>query len=287
MGWYDLAHVPTAEADPPLHGFVASEPGSLTIAWGDGGAGKGTFAAWLSSEVIAEGGHVGIIDAEGHPREWARRLTGLLGRQLRPAEAHIWHPESGLVELEDSRGLVDLLVVDSAGYFTGDGSHHDEWARSATWMQQQARAAGVPMLVLAHSPNGQDRIYGSRYWHNAARVSLQLKQEQELVTITCHKATDQPGLRKGQEWTATAVYQGTVPVSYSVAPKGQLMTPLQVGEELLRQGWLSLQQLALRAGGSVTSWRRWVVELGCLQRPIAAQAGAGRPTLEYTLAGAS
>jgi hypothetical protein len=80
-------------------------------------------------------------------------------------------------------------------------------------VQEQARTAGVPLLVIAHTTNDGKRIYGSRFWHNTARVTLGLEADDAgQVTLRCTKASDQPNLAKGQAWTVTVRYRGIVPV---------------------------------------------------------------------------
>lgn len=139
-----------------------------------------------------------IIDAEGHPGEWARRVEGLGGDRSQVA---YWQHMGGALVLEDYSGLVDMIVVDSAAYFTGEDGH-DEWAAPALALQRQAVAAGVPMLVLAHVSKSQpEKAYGSGYWHNVPRASYHLSMDGSgLRTLACKKATDLAGLDVGMTW---------------------------------------------------------------------------------------
>jgi len=52
-----------------------------------GGVGKGTLTAWWIVNLIAGGHRVLLVDYEGHPEEWARRIYGSVGRRplRRPA----------------------------------------------------------------------------------------------------------------------------------------------------------------------------------------------------------
>jgi hypothetical protein len=225
-----------------------------------------------------------VLDAEGHPQEWLRRLEGL-GAELE----RVWWVghRGGAIDPQDYAAAgFGLVVVDSAAYFTPQGA--EPWGPdAATALQEAAKASGVPWLVLAHHAKGSDsrKAYGSVYWHNVPRVSLGLVDDDGTKTLTCHKATDVEGLVKGQAWRVDVEYEGIVPISLQLVPMGQLApaSPRAKGQELLRQGWLTVTELALRAGGSASSWRSWVVELGASTRTVATAVG-GAQRVEYSLA---
>ncbi len=186
-GWTDLADIEDSDPEPSLVGLVAAEPGALTIAFGDGGQGKGTFSSEVVARVVAGGGMVGIVDAEGHPREWRRRLRDLMHDDPEPWAVSYWQHPGGELDLESVAGIFSLVVVDSAAYFRGRPEDHDEWAAAATHLQAQAVLAACPVLVLAHTSKATPgRAYGSTFWHNAARLTLEVTHE----AVTCRKAND-------------------------------------------------------------------------------------------------
>lgn len=195
---------------PPLLGWIAPEPGSITIVSGDGGSGKGTFAAWLCATLTRTGGSVLVIDAEGHPREWRRRVADLGGDA---AAVAYWEHPGGDLELDDYSGLFDLVIVDSAAYFWPDG---ERWADAPVRMQQQAKVAGVPLLVIAHKPKGGGtHAYGSVFWANAARLHVEMADSALVV----RKVNDLMGLEKGDRWEVELEKddRGRI-VRYSVRP---------------------------------------------------------------------
>lgn len=195
----------------PYLDLIHPEPGAMTVLFGDGSAGKGTLAAWIVARATAQGDTVLIYDAEGHPREWARRIAGFGGVMRR--WIHWSHP-IGLPQ--DYDGKVDLVVLDSAAYFTvGDDAMMG--SEGATRLQAALAAKRTPALVIAHVSKGidTDKPYGSVFWHNAARVTLRLSEVEGRRQLKCFKATDLVGLHKGDTWDVAVDYDED-----SITPRG-------------------------------------------------------------------
>jgi hypothetical protein len=259
----------------------------MTVLSGNGGTGKGSLAAYWASQLTQAGKLVLVIDSEGHPDEWYERVRANDGRL--DGIVHATH-SGGLLQLEllqgYAAGMLGLVIVDSAGYFTDQEG--DRWGPgAATTMQTALAATGVPSLVLAHQAKAGegDSAYGSVYWHNVPRARYSLRREDDgSRVLTCRKATGLQGISEGDSWTVQATTVDGVPAIDGLLPRGLLVTRTarEVGQELLAAEWLTTQQLAIRAGGSSTSWWRWVRELGCATREV--HTGA-KPATEYSLLG--
>ena len=141
-----------------------------------------------------------VIDAEGHPREWRRRVEDLGGDVSQVA---YWEHPGGELVLDDYTGLMDMVVVDSAAYFW-PGT--DDWAAAAVAMQGQAKVAGVPVVVIAHKPKSQPKghAYGSVFWGNASRINLELADG----VLEVVKLNDLLGMEKGHRWDLTLEKDG-------------------------------------------------------------------------------
>ena len=244
---------------PPIARFVAQGHGSVTVLFGDGGEGKGTLAAKLVAEHTQQGGSALIIDAEGHPGEWGRRLRRF-GADMTRGAYWAWSRTVPLREaVDDYRGTFDFVVVDSAAYFPG--SQDDQWGPSAAIaMQDAAKAMRIPLLVIAHvakhSPQG--KAYGSGFWHNVPRVSMEI----EASVVTCRKATDVKGLKRGMRFDVTPHYADddlfmVEPTDVTITPHegGPIKTLVEQLREVMGEDEYSLTVLATTMGWSESKTR--------------------------------
>lgn len=220
---------------PPILSFIHPDPGAMTVLFGDGAAGKGTFAAWIVAQATAEGRKVLVLDAEGHRMEWARRVTALGGVGRRWVH---WNHPIGVPRLDDYSGRFDLVVLDSAAYFATDDDAL-MGASGATRLQEALSVTRIPALVIAHVTKGADadKPYGSVFWHNTARVTLRLTDDGTRRTLRCFKATDVLGMHKGDSWDVTAGYEedGITPQWVHVVPSNGLtfVTPRTMVQQVI------------------------------------------------------
>jgi hypothetical protein len=161
------------------------EPNDPTMIYAAGGVGKGTTCAYIVAETRKLGIRPLIYDAEGHPREWRRRLTGLdippewwvyvephelpdhlLGKPLHEVTPH-------LGDIARAAGC-GLLIVDSimaASNLTEEGIKGD--VRAPYRYASALANTGIPSVSIGHTPknNPGGDPYGSVAWINAARLT--------------------------------------------------------------------------------------------------------------------
>ena len=199
LGAISLAEISTATPAPLLCGRL--DPASHTILYGTGGVGKGTFACYLITCLVAAGHRVLILDYENHGDEWARRYHGLAGREgaeqvlwVAPLTSGcggrrgaIWRQAGDVRELAEAFGAT-YVVIDSIVPACG-GSDPMDPGTVALYVGA-LELLGIPVLSLAHVTNADDLRYpfGSVFWHNLARVTWSLHRDGERVILTHRKA---------------------------------------------------------------------------------------------------
>jgi hypothetical protein len=179
------------------------DPQGHTILHGMGGVGKGTLAAWWIVRLVAAGHRVLVLDYEGHPEEWARRIFGLGGAEAMDAVLYVspssagwngrrgatWHQASDLhalaVEWGATYAVVDSIVPACGGTDPLKPEAAGQYAAALVQI-------GIPALSLAHVTKADNPAYpfGSIFWHNLARMSWSLTRNGETVQLVCRKANN-------------------------------------------------------------------------------------------------
>ena len=212
-----LAEVSTAPPPAPLLGYL--DPQGHTILHGMGGVGKGTLTAWWIVNLIAGGHRVLLVDYEGHPEEWARRIYGLGGSEAITAVLHVspssadWKGHRGAIwaQAQDLHTLAvewgaTYMVVDSIVPASGgtDPLKPEAAGQYAAALVQ----IGRPTLSLGHVTKADSPVYpfGSIFWHNLARMSWSLTRDGETVQLMCRKANNYAHL--GRFVVSTTWFEG-------------------------------------------------------------------------------
>jgi hypothetical protein len=184
LGARPLTDVPRGAPPPLLLGKL--DPTGHTILFGEGGVGKGTTAAWWIVQLTRLGHRVLVVDYEGHPEEWSRRIFALGGADAVASVIHVaplspqWTGERGpiWVQQDDLRMIADqtactYVVVDSivpacTGTDVGSGAT-DAPSLYRAAVEHIAR----PVLSIAHvtKEGGSRYPFGSVFWHNLARFT--------------------------------------------------------------------------------------------------------------------
>jgi AAA domain len=199
LGAIALADISTAPAAPLLCGRL--DPASHTILYGSGGVGKGTYACYLITRLVAAGHRVLILDYENHGGEWSRRYHGLAGQE---GSEHVlwvapltsgWSGRRGAIwqQVTDVRKLAMLfgatyVVIDSIVPACGGSDPMDPG--TVALYAGALEYLGLPVLSLAHVTKADDLRYpfGSVFWHNLARVTWSLHRDGERTVLTHRKA---------------------------------------------------------------------------------------------------
>jgi len=217
------------EPPPPLLLDVLS-PDGTSVLYGDGGDGKGWVAAKWASQL---GVKVAILDFEDHPNEWAYRLDkfGLSDvLYISPAVTlEKWANERSARLLRDR--AVRFLIIDSAMYAS---DVDDPYSPGSTMAYKRARArlGRLPAILLAHTTGGQDKVFGSVFWKNEARIVWRLGKD--IITrqrfLECRKANNYSAV-EGKRFVIEFNEEAGI---LNLHPHGQAWSPEAVKEEL---GW--------------------------------------------------
>ena len=187
LGILDLAAYRGVPPDPLL-GVLSPE--GTTVLYGDGGDGKGWVAAKWASQLDSR---VAIIDFEGHPNEWAYRLDKFgFTSPLYVAPATTlekWASERTARLLRDEG--IGFLVIDSAMYASNVEDPYSP-ASALAYKRARARLGNLPTILLAHTTGGQDKVFGSVFWRNEARIVWRLDKDRMTRQryLVCKKANN-------------------------------------------------------------------------------------------------
>lgn len=197
LGQVELDHYRTPP-EPAWLGVLSPE--GTTILYGDGGDGKGWVAAKWISQLKKR---VAILDFEMHPQEWAYRLDKF-GFSLDdvsyfspPMTLDMWAGPQAVRYLRDQN--VEFLVVDSAMYASNVEDPYSP-AGALAYGRARRRLSNLPALLLAHTTGNADKVFGSVFWRNEARVVWRLQKDfvNRQRHLECRKAnaySDLEGVR--------------------------------------------------------------------------------------------
>jgi hypothetical protein len=183
--WRTVADIEDSALRPLLFGML--EPDGPNLLYAAGGTGKGTTCAWLIAEAVKVGIRPMIYDAENHPREWRRRVTGLgvapervvyvqpyelptvlLGKPLYQVVPHL-----GSIAQAAECGILFIDSILAAANLSEEGLKSD--ARAPYQYVTALGELGIPSVSLGHTPKNslEGDPYGSVSWINAMRLTWQ------------------------------------------------------------------------------------------------------------------
>jgi hypothetical protein len=186
--------------DPPPPMLIDRlDPTGHTILYGTGGVGKGALACRWIADLVLSGHRVLLLDYEGHPEEWSRRVASLAPEIHRGDAIRYLVPRGALAAATaeiawtcDTYGL-DYFVIDSAVMACGTDPLKPE---AAAIYATALLGIGRPALSLAHVTKVDDPRYpfGSVFWHNLARMTWSLTGSEPEVLLKHRKHNNYPGL---------------------------------------------------------------------------------------------
>lgn len=150
-----------------------------TIPFGDGGVCKSLIELRTLSELAATGERVALFDWELDQYTHRRRLEAINGKEM-PDVRYVRLDRPLIHEVDRLRRIIrqDKLtyaVLDSVAYGTAGAP---ESAEAAMDYNRAVRQLGIGCSLIAHvnkSENGDQRPFGSTFWHNSARSTWNLK----------------------------------------------------------------------------------------------------------------
>jgi hypothetical protein len=244
--------------DPPAPLLVDRfHPKGHSILFGTGGSGKGTLASWWTVQLARAGHVVLIIDYEGHPDEWSRRITSL-GPDARDAVAYVnprskaWNGTQGAI-WDQAEDLVEAAEAVGATFVVIDSIVPACWGMEATKPETAAmygaaiERIGLPTLSLAHVNRAGDMRYpfGSIFWHNLARVTWSAaKRDQDAGHVMELVMRKHNNGAKVPRSVVTVTYRDNLPVD--VLEKGYMASMADLCWEALAEGPLTLVALVAR-----------------------------------------
>lgn len=161
------------------------------IDFGDGGSAKSLYALWRAGQLEAHGERVALFDWELDADTHRQRLELLFGAERMPSIRYVRCERPLVYEVDRLRRIVTdeeltFGIFDSVG-FACDGP--PEAAESALKYFQAIRQLRIGGLHLAHvskADTGDQRPFGSAFWHNSARSTWfvkAVKSERGICTI--------------------------------------------------------------------------------------------------------
>jgi hypothetical protein len=160
-----------------------------TIVFGDGGASKSLLSLYLGGRLAEQGYRVLLADWELDGADHRERFEQLFGADM-PATLFytrcsrpLVHDADRLTRLVRQQGI-DFGIFDSVGFACHEAP---ETAAAALAYFQGVRQIGIGGIHIAHinrSESGDQKPFGSQFWHNSARATYFLKPTEDTHRLT-------------------------------------------------------------------------------------------------------
>jgi hypothetical protein len=237
-----------------------------TILFGDGGSLKSYLALYAAGRLAGRGVQVLYVDWELVGSDHRTRLERLFGTDM-PALHYVRCDRPLIIEVdrlrrEIHRLSIDYAIFDSVAFATGGPPEN---ADQATAYFRATRQLGIGTLHLAHvnrAENGDQKPFGSAFWHNSARSTWFVKQASPgldgRLTVGLYNRKSNltrlyPALgfrfefndASGMHPASTVVSPTAVTENEELAPKAPLW---QRVHHALKSGPLSLDEIAAAVG---------------------------------------
>lgn len=169
------------------------------IWFGDGGAAKSLLALYAAADLAENGWRVLYCDWELTAEEHAHRVRKLVGDPSHLRQT-LFYRRCNRPFVDDILPIRDIIAKRSIQFLICDSLSFGakapiESSESALGYQQALRECGdIGSLHIAHmnrSEQGDQRPFGSTYWHNMARATWFLKRGEESpypneITVGCY-----------------------------------------------------------------------------------------------------
>lgn len=181
-----LRSVPRAEAAQTWTlGGIELLPKHPAILFGDGASGKSYLALWLAGQLSKCGINVGLFDWELDPSEHRDRMERLFGPDF-PDVTHVRCDRPLVSEVDRLRRIshdakLEYAIFDSIA-FACDGPPEAAEVAAAYFraVRQIGQFGGLHIAHITKAEGGDQKPFGSAFWHNGARSTWNVKQSEEV-----------------------------------------------------------------------------------------------------------
>ena len=150
------------------------------IDFGDGGTAKSLFALWRGGQLEAQGERVALFDWEMDVQTHRHRLEQLFGAAHMPSIRYIRCDRPLVQEVDRLRRIIvdeeiTFGIFDSVGFACDGPPENAESALGYFRAVRQLRIGGLHLAHVSKADNGDQRPFGSAFWHNSARSTWYVK----------------------------------------------------------------------------------------------------------------
>lgn len=185
-------------------------PDHAQILFGDGGTGKSLLALQWAGRLEAEGERVLYLDWELTDATHHRRLKRLYGAERMPSVRYVRCDRPLVQEVDRLRRIItdeeiSFGIFDSVGFACDGPPEAAESALGYFRAVRQLRIGGLHLAHITKGENGDQRPFGSAFWHNSARSTWFVKPAdsgQSRLTIGLINRKDSfSGLQRTRAYT--------------------------------------------------------------------------------------
>lgn len=184
----DIPRTTDAEREIRIFGFRLPVRHGAII-FGDGGAAKSALSLYLGGRLAQDGYRILLADWELSGEDHRERYEAMFGEQM-PAgllytrcSRPLVHDVDRLTRIVRTQGI-DYGIFDSVGFACHEAP---ETATAALAYFQAIRQLGIGGIHIAHinkSEQGDQRPFGSSFWHNSARATYFMKPTEDPSGLT-------------------------------------------------------------------------------------------------------
>jgi hypothetical protein len=155
-------------------------PEHQTILFGDGGGGKSLLALYVGGKLEAFGERVLFVDTELTASTQRRRLGQLFGDERMPSVRYVRCERPLIHEVDRLRRIITdeeitYGIFDSIGFACSGPPEAAESAIEYYRAMRQLRIGGLHVAHISKAETGDQRPFGSTFWHNGARATWFVK----------------------------------------------------------------------------------------------------------------
>lgn len=261
------------------------------IDFGDGGTGKSLFALWRGGKLEAEGERVALFDWELDACTHRQRLEQLFGRDRMPSVRYVRCDRPLVHEVDRLRRIIadeeiTYGIFDSVGFACDGPPEAAESALAYFRAVRQLRIGGLHLAHVSKTETGDQRPFGSAFWHNSARSTWFVKAAASepgtlTVGILNRKANLGP-LQPALAYTFTFCADAIAVTRVKAASVDELVDSLPLWQrvkEALRSGPRTLAALADELDAKVDTVEKAVKRKTDLFTRVSGQDGIYRIAL--------